>query len=293
LYDNNNSLIGGIGFIEDRKGPFRRAYTPIVSAWGGFLAGRSESNRTSMQEKHRHKIYEELLAYSMKTYDIVSLSHGHDMFDMRPFIRHGWDVDVRYTYRIPLEGLDTENGVDNAFRSFDSNIRKNLKKAQSALAIGEPVSAGDFMSLYAEVFKEKGMAPPLRVNSLERFIAELNRTEYAEIITVREKSTDEHAVNSFFVVHAAGEAYILYVVADPEYYRLNGATLLYWEAMQHYAESCDTLDLVGANIPSVAQFKRSFEGVLTPYFMTEWYRAPYIMKTCIGIYRSVRAIIPW
>jgi hypothetical protein len=58
-------------------------------------------------------------------------------------------------------------------------------------------------------------------------------------------------------------------VSDKDY---TGAdSLLIWNAARRYSATHKTMDMVGANVPSIAFFKKGFGGTLTPYYVTERY----------------------
>lgn len=285
VYDKNGCLLGGAAFIEDAKGPFKRAYTPIVSPYGGIVVGHSESGRRSRQEHLANRVAETLTAHCMSEYDYIVLNHEPAIADMRIFIWAGWDVSVRYTYRVKMG-----DGEESIWTAFDSNVRKNIRKAEKALRMDTPPDTGGFIRLYRQVFAEKEAAQGLDPAQLGRFIDSLADAGIGKLDAAY--THGGVCAGALHYVESPEGVYTMYAGMDQELYHLNASSLLYWEVMRRYAGIAGVFDLVGANIELVANYKRAFEGKLVPYYTTEWYRSP-LMRKAFTTYRMMRSMLPW
>ena len=89
---------------------------------------------------------------------------------------------------------------------------------------------------------------------------------FVALLTVLLASVNEQTIAGAFFLHFADKIYFWDGVALPDHYKLNASNLLQWSIIEWAANNgYRHYDMLGANIPSIARFKLSFGGELTPY----------------------------
>ena len=73
--------------------------------------------------------------------------------------------------------------------------------------------------------------------------------------------------------------------ADPSHRDSGATSLLYWKVMEGTTRA--RFDFVGANLASIAFFKRGFGGDLVPYFATEGFGSP-LLRSAVRLRRVLR-----
>lgn len=74
--------------------------------------------------RYIRNIEKTLISYFQKNYKEVNFSTDNKIIDIMPFIRAGFTPEVRYTYKI-----DLRKGIDNTFKEFGSDRKKDIRKA--------------------------------------------------------------------------------------------------------------------------------------------------------------------
>ena len=174
--------------------------------------------------------------------------------DVRGLVWKGWDARPHYNYV-------TEWGQPGGWESQpESAVRRQARKARDAGLEGRVAPAGqtaDLQRLWRLNAERQGLPAGLAEN-LARLGTWLEAEHAGFQIVIAAKSGAAHAVGLFGFDES--RVYYLAGASDPEHLGSGGATLLHFEA---FAE-IDRLglprcyDWVGANTPSVAQFKKKF-----------------------------------
>ena len=116
---------------------------------------------------------------------------------------------------------------------------------------------------------------------------ELLKTKLVEIITVLDKNN--HIISAIAFVKDKKYVFAWISGSLPEKNSSGAFSLLFWDAVRRYGKTHEKLDMVGANIPSIAFFKKGFGGDLTPYYFTEHYRSRTI-KMIFTTYASLKRL---
>ncbi len=257
-------LVGGCGLLRIQKMGLKKATTPALTPYSGFLFAPSSARRAAQEEGKRTAVAAQLIERLEGDFHYVLLRHPSMLHDVRPFGWRGWSVEVRYTYVVSLQDMDA------TWSNFKHSIRKQINKAaKQEIKITESEDIGLFLGLQERSFVRQKIAPPLARDRMRTFYEQLRARGLCRLYIA-----DDGAglpLSARIVVPGFDTAYDWVAGADPDYYATGATSLLVWTIMKEMSESHSTFDFSGANLPAVARFKRGFGGELRSYYITEKY----------------------
>jgi len=226
--------------------PFRRVLPPPLTPYTepvleAFPPGARIHDRTS--------ILDALIAALQSHYHAFALHLPPTWPDARSFTWAGCRSEVLYTYRIPL---------DQPFAL--ARVRKREAKESGEIF---PAEASHLTNALELSMQRQRRALPLPSNNLAEALPEILRHGLA-----------------FRTEHPNGAASMSLLTPEGAFDFLAGgepgpgrAALLLHQMAYAKAVGCTFFDLCGANTPSIAEYKRGFGGVLTPYTRVVWMRS--------------------
>ena len=255
--DAGSTPIAGVIVQEKRRGPFRLGIVPAFTSYTPWLLASPSAASTIHA---REAIEERLLAAIERDFDQVRLHLPPHVRDMRPFQWRGWRVSTFYTYLISL------NPASDPLATWSASARRNFLGAREAYLFSEDAHAGDaLLRLSRASYGRQNRRYPAAPDAMAGVLAELQRTGWVRIFTVRRTPTSapEAAVG---VLYARDSAYYWMAGSLPG----EAMTVLLGQILSLLRdEGVTTFDFAGANTPTIAEFKRRFGGVLTPYHTAE------------------------
>lgn len=277
----NGRLSGGCAFLEIKRGPFRKATAPVLAPYCGFLFAPFSGTRPSEGE-HQHAVDAgALIASLLSGYQQVFLLHGPGVDDVREFLWRGFSCQVRYTYTLDI--ADAERLCDG----LERKARRVVKKAEAGLFVENSRDTMVLGSRYEQLYRDRGIRPPIPRTLIETLARRALDEGIGEIRVARDSAGE--VVSALFLVFDHRTVYALASGAIPSRNDEGGASLLFWDAMNRHAGTRATFDFVGANMRSIAFFKKGFGGRLTPYFVTEWYSSP-LTRAMFTAYAGIRKV---
>ncbi len=273
----NGRLVAGISGLVRRRLGLYRLETPALTPYTGLLLAPVASKGPAKAEAAQHRACSHLLAHLAKHYDRVFLVHAPAIADVRPFTWQGWDAHLRYTYRLPL-------GDDNArWERIERRTRTAIRKAEKLGYQLRPTSdVALFRRQYEAIYANQADSPPIAAALAERFVAAALAAGLAQAYEIA--SSDGPAAIVAFV-RGFDTTYAWAAGADPAYNHTGAISLLYWQycntaVHQHF-------DFVGANMPSIAFFKRGFGCDLVPYYAVVGHKSRWV-KRAFDLRRALR-----
>ncbi|HYE58846.1 MAG TPA: hypothetical protein VD948_10080, partial [Rhodothermales bacterium] len=184
--------------------------------------------------------------------------------DVRPLQWHGFTPEIRYTYRLAT------GSAESVRASMRQNARRALPETPPLLSPASPETlAASVTASYAR-HERRG---PLSEPALARVAHACLDAGIAEAVSVGDQAA--------LVATHGGVAYDLLVGGAPGEDR----TRLVWALAAHlHARGVHMLDLIGANTPSIAEYKRRLGAHLVPFVRATWHRP--------GLARLVAAVRP-
>ena len=245
-------LRAGALVFEKRRGPYRAAaLPPLVQYASPLLDG--ELRETDVH--HHRSALDALLGLLADSFHQATLVLHPSLGDVRPLQWQGWRVEPVFTYRLDLQAHDAVTS------GWSSNPKRTLKKERNdftfvdgadcvadALALVEASHARQGQALGVASEAAAALTHGLATDGLVRaFVARRGDTPEAGLLVLSDGQT-AHYWLAGSEPGAAMTVLLGYVLT-----RLRGEGVAYF-------------DFVGANTPSIAEFKRRFGSELVPYF---------------------------
>jgi hypothetical protein len=255
-------LVAGLSGMERSGGGMKQLATPVLTPHGGLIYQPIDAKSPAKLEADRNRATELLLQYVSQRYHHISLSHTPEIEDLRPFSWSGFAQQVRYTYRIRIADLE------DAWEKLERRTRGVIRKAEDAgFDFKETKDASLIRLQYEQIYKKSDEPAPVSPQVVERFVGKTLDAGLAQAFAI--ESGGEVASVVVFV-NGFGTVYAWVAGQNPDYSASGATSLLYWRFFGHTA--LEQFDFVGANMPSIALFKRGFGGDLTSYYAVERYR---------------------
>lgn len=253
-------LRAGALLFEKRRGPFRgAALPPLVPLVTPLL----DAPLRDADVHHRRSALDALLGLLSEAFHQTTLVLHPSLADARPLLWAGWTVEPAYTYRLDLRAQQPLT------KGWSSTPKHTLKKEAGHFAIAEGVD-------------EIGAAAMLVEGSHDRQDHGMGVT--AEVLTALARALAEAGLLQVFVARQDGTPEAgLFVLTDGRaaHYWLAGSvpgpamTVLVGAVLARFRDDgVAYFDFVGANTPSIAEFKRKFGGALVPYFRARYTAHP-------------------
>lgn len=259
----NGTLIGGAPLYERRVAHLTIANPPVVAGYAGALLDLTEYQSTCRANSEAEQILEALEAGVRARYGYARLSHAPGMTDARPFLWHGWDVAPRFTFRLALRDPDA------LFEAFEPDTRRKIRRATEAGLVAQRIThTSEIIATYESSYRRHDSPPPVPVTMLGRLADRLIAEGLARGYVVRDRDGAVHAFQMQVLDKSAAYGWIAGMV--PEQAQHGGFPFLTWSILSELAESHRAYDFLGANTPTIAQFKRAFGGDLVPYWETTY-----------------------
>ena len=264
----NDHLVAGISGLARRRMGLYRLETPELTPYTGLLLAPVTGKGPAKGEAAQHRACAHLMDHLAKHYDRVFLTHAPAIADVRPFTWQGWDAHLRYTYRLPL-------GDSNAlWERTERRTRTAIRKAEKLGYQLRPTSdVVLFRQQYEAIYANQAGGPPVAAATAERFVAAALDAGLAQTYAIA--SPDGPAAVVAFV-EGFDTTYAWAAGADPAYNHTGAISLLYWQYWDTVAHQY--FDFVGANIPSIAFFKRGFGCDLAPYYAVVGYKSRWVKR---------------
>jgi len=271
-------LVAGATCVHIARGPLRKASTPVLTPYGGIVYRPDPGKRHSEAESFNMSCAEALDLYLTSRYHNVFLVHAPGFTDVRPLTWADWKEHVRYSYVMDITDVDSLWGL------LERRVRTVIRNAESSLELGGPIDTGSFTELYERIYRDRGTRLPVGSEVVRRFVDNVMKLDKAEMRTVRNEHGD--IVSSMILVRDERTVYAWLSGSVPGENSSGAFTLLFWDAVKRYTKECAKLDMVGANIASLAFFKKGFAGSLTPYYVTEYHRSK-MTRLLFGAYSKL------
>ena len=256
--------IGGCGSLRVQKMGVKKAATPALTPYGGLLFAPPSASRAAQEEGKRTAVAGQLIERLERDFHYVLMRHPPMLQDVRPFGWAGWSVEVRYTYVVSMQDME------GAWRNCEHSIRKQINKAEKRgirVAVSEDI--GSFLGLQDRSFARQKIAPPIARDRMQAFYEYLRTRDLCRLYVAEDPSG--RPLSARIVVPGFDTVYDWVAGADPDYYSTGATPLLVWTIMKEMSKTHSYFDFSGANLPSVAKFKRGFGGKLVSYYTTEKY----------------------
>ena len=235
----------GAWLFSSKKGPFSRVIVPPFTAYTPILTASSS-----------YEAVDRLIDVITTRFDDVRLHLHPRNADVGPFEKRDWLTETLYTYCIDIGTIDAD------FRSWSAGPRRTFRKHSSAYRFQEePQAARDVIALCMESYRRHNRPFPAPPDQLEKLANRLQNEQMIRIFTVAPAGENDISGGIIALVDGFEASYwIAGSIPGPSMTVLIGRSLLELQTSGY-----KRFDFIGANTPSIAEFKRRFGAILTPY----------------------------
>ncbi len=254
------SLIGGcILYINDHY-VYRTATTILpLSPYGGFLIKDLDTKSVRRKEQRAFSTINHISAKLLSLgLDNIIITNSYGLQDIRPFIRNGWNSEIRYTYILSL--------TKNIEMNFSTDARREIKKARKAeIGINKNYNTDVFWNLTSKMYERQNLAPPFNKTYLEGLMNILIEKKIGEM-WIAETSSAEPA-SALFIAMDDKMAHGWTAANNPNLRDVGATTTILYEAARDiYERGFKKLNLMAGNTSRLSTFYTSFNPDLIPYF---------------------------
>jgi hypothetical protein len=213
-------------------------------------------------ERHELDVLRAIRAHAMERYDYVRFVHHPALRDIRAFEWDTWRAAVFYTHRLRFgAGRDPLAGIG-------SDVQRRAGQAERAgICVRLEERVDDFYTLWLRTCERQRLRLQLPAKAYFHLFRHLRGRGQLEVRLARSPSGAALAGN--LVVREGAAAYLWMAAANPEQFDSGANQLLLRETIVSLAGQVELFDLCGAFCPSIAQYKSTAGGELTPYY-TVW-----------------------
>lgn len=251
LVEDGGRDVAGCALHERRRGPYREVVLPAFTPYSALLL---LSRQRESDVHYRRAPFERLLESVEMPYHSMRIHLPPGMVDVRPAVWRGWKAQPLYTYERKLDA------ATDPTEDWSATTAGGFRKHREDYEIVEP-DVSRCVSLCDHSYGRSGRRMPLSPDRLHTFI---------------ERLKDEHVVHTYgarnLYSHEVEAAVIVPRDDVAAYYWMAGSvpgpamTVLIGKVLQILAaDGVEHFDFVGANTPSIAEFKRKFGCSLEPY----------------------------
>ena len=263
IIDKKEDIIGVIPVEINRKMLFRLAGSPLPGLFtpyqGPLLLDSSEVSECELTGVILQTLKPQFFALDFSPSNSIALVDSN--------LSAG---ECRKTILVNLDAA-----VDQLWRRLKAKTRNEIRQAQQrGVEIYEPSSAsewlGDYWEMHKEVYLRQRMPPPGRLAFYEALWKYLYNKDQLKVVLARDQG--KTIAGGIFGVFK-DRLYFLDGASFHEYRILRGNNLIQWHIICWAAtKGLRVYDMLGANIPSIAHFKRGFGGMEASY--------GYLKTTC-------------
>ena len=247
-------LVGGLPFQVRRRAGLTLARRAFATPYSGLLRapGLDEETKAELST-----------AVEVAAGQYSQFSMAFAPFASAPVLGRGWRKVERATWLIRLE--DEGAMWDALGHALQKKIRRTARRGVRVTDDGDPQA---FYALYVSTFARRGLRPPFSRESFMRMIGRLVGEGLGRVYMAY---AGGRPCAARLVLFDHRRAYCALSGFDPSLAHLRAGDCLMWEVMRSVSATRDQMDLVGANLSGISEYKRKFRGVLCPYVeMTRW-----------------------
>ncbi|MBX7246237.1 MAG: GNAT family N-acetyltransferase [Candidatus Sumerlaeaceae bacterium] len=278
-FDDTHIVGGCVALDKDKMGQ-RTAVTPLVTPYVGFLLDTPPGEKMSDQVSRDAEVLATLATWLASHFPYQNLVNPPRLEDTRALQQAGYQLTPRFTYLINLK-LPAEE----LWQRFDGNVRRQIKKAEKAgYDITDNLDPAEGYRLLNETFVRHGEDCPVPETVFLEMVENEHLRDARQIFCAH---LDGRLASFIVLLKHQQTIYYQLAATDPEFLASGVSSLLIWEVIKtHACVEWNTLDFVGANIPSIARFKEGFNPKLQIHFQAE-----YCANPLIRIGKSVRDLL--
>lgn len=189
--------------------------------------------------------------------------------------------------------IDLTVGIDQLWKNLKAETRNEVRQAERrGVEIYEPRALNewieDYYFMHKAVYLRQGIKPPATINLYRAIWDNLYRKGQLKVILA--KYNNQTVAGGIFPIFK-NIIYFIDGASLREYQYVRGNNLIQWSIISWAAsEGIQFYDMVGANIPSIAHFKKGFGGAEVNYPYLQMSRG-LLGQICYQLYQKYRPML--
>lgn len=285
LIEKGGKIVSALPYCFEKKENGIIINQPTLTQKNGIWIRYPENQKLTSRYQYERKIIKDIIG-QLEKLKLISYNQNFDYSfqNWLPFYWNGFKQCTRYTY--VLQHL---NKFENIYDDFDTNLRKNIRKAQKIVVIEEDLSIEEFYRLNEMTFERQNISMPYSLKFLKRLDEACSNRNCRKIFYAVDKEERKHA--AIYIIWDENSAYYLAGGADPELRNSEATSLLMWEAIKFSSKVTKRFDFEGSMIESIEKFFSSFGTEQKQYFNIS---KEYRKKSLINIIaKDIYNYYPW
>lgn len=261
---DGDEIAGGVVLYHKRKIGIPVAARPPLTSYNGILHAPDHERKQQKRQSDEADITRLLLQKIEEEVRFAQFSLSPSIGDVRPYQWRGWNTGVQFTYRNSLDD------IPKAWEILSQSVRRKINRArEKSFVITEEGDLETLLTLQEQSYARSGLLPVMGRGQFSLLCSTLISKGFVKIYSIGDSTGTVHSSRA--VVIAGNAAFDWIAGSNPAVMEENGTHLLMWEIFERLAKSGVTsFDFLGANTPSIVEFKRSFGGVLVNYYDVRW-----------------------
>ena len=285
-------LVAGISFSHKRKLGLKVITRLPLTPYNGILFQPPQAEKEQKASSEQQEVLGLILEKLEKEFHFVHFVLHPSIGDLRRFLWRHWYTLPQYTYVNSLADLE------HLWKLLSSSLRRKINRAgEMRFSIVQKDDPTLLLKFQEMSYARAGMKPVLSFDMFKRFCEAAARANLLRIYSATDPEGNVHAERA--VIHDRDRAYDWIAgtnlqiedapapkssdLDEPVGNSANGLVeghanqLLVWEIFKMLSsEGIRTFDFLGANTPSVVEFKRAFGGELVCYFEVRYFSSPFV-----------------
>ena len=284
----NGQIVAGFPLVGYTKYGFRALHMPVLTQTLGVLLAPPTSDNYERNLTNEMGILKRLVAAIPPVHHLNTFCH-YTFTNWLPFHWAGYTQTTRYTYVI-----DDISDTAAVARNFAKAKRKNLRKAQEAVAVERDLPPDDFYQFHDQTLRKQGQAIFYGRDLFRRIHAAAREHDQGRIWQARDPDGNLHAAH--FVLYDRRSAYYLISAIDPDRRASGAPTLLLTQTMEDLCGRTRAFDFEGSMLEGVELSARQFGARQRPYLhlhrnaLPLWARIPPAGARALRAWRRARRL---
>ncbi len=266
-------LVAGCTLFYHSRGPFTVIYSSCnLNPYGGIVVKDHLDSAFRKRGMFQDRVIRAIETSLMNERFVkIEVCNSPELIDMRPFIWNGWEVELKYTYRLRLNEPGNINGFSSVipvekYCGFSRNAIRSIKKAKkNGITIHKGISADQFNDIFSEMLENKGIHCPVGVEYFETMFEYIQSSGSGD--TWYAQTPDGNIISADVIILDNKRAYRWLAASKKEYNDTGGTSYLIRSICEDLrGRGISGIDLMTANIQQISSFTLNFNPELIPYY---------------------------
>jgi hypothetical protein len=262
IYKGGHIFAGFVTGVKKIVG-VKAAWPPLLTPWLGPIYRRSNSKYVT-QISNRKEVNKIFAKKIKEDFDYFNLSFSPEIKDLQSYIWEGFSTEVKYTYRIKLDDL---NSIwDSMGKSHRNDI---LRAKKDGIEIVCPQNFDTAFKLIEKTFyrQKKNIKFKKRAYKINDIFSKNNKSRLFLAIDLLGEP-----IAAVYIIWDNKTSYYLLGGYDFEKSHRGASSFAIWKAIEYSKKNLglESFDFEGSMIQNIEKFFRNFGGRIVPHYSLTW-----------------------